>query len=322
MTPESSVISESQKQPEITEEFVKKWMANVDRIPGLFGIQKDGQEVVDAVKKRNRDGSLEPVVVLRIEGSILEVPAAEFLSKGTYARNFLEFISEHGKEVSEQTNGELDNSEFETSPQEERLKTLFAPLKPLENNVQHPGYDFLFNDDPADRKIFDEYSKAYEKTAAKNAEYKKFVTPETIADSQLKLRRALEIDGRLRAIISNYYDLSKTSMLDIVDALRENPEVRLEVGTYLLSKVDSAVSRYSDIMPDRFIHNNQKNPDRSLVTVRNMRSREWVAILCLAKLDGSFNKDLELIGPEFDTNGKPILGQHRAAADIVLSMAA
>ncbi len=315
-------------------------MKHVDEFPGLFDIQRpDGTSVVDAVNKRNPDGGSDPVVVLKLgDGSLKEMPAGEFLSTGVHAKRFGEFMS--NKDNSDASGkAEVETSTFEpsiatseklrTQESDERLKTLFAPLKVSENTQSHPGYDFLFNDSQEGRKKYDDYTNEEEKIDAQKREVARYVTPEAKADSLVKIQNEINIDGNMRSILASHFDLNKTNLADIVDALRENPDVRLEVGTYLLDKVNRAVDKYYEIMPDRVVSNESKNPNSGLIPNSGIitipggiKSREWVALLCLAKLDGSFNSQLETRGPEYGQDGKAKIDQHRAAADIVLSMAA
>ena len=102
---------------------------------------------------------------------------------------------------------------------------------------------------------------------------------------------------------------SQQAMLEV----RNNAKLRLELGEYFLN----SQAIYEDIMPVRIEENKQKVPGvNGYSQLGRLRSREYVALLTLARLDGTFDKDASnseqiILGQD----GIAIEGQHRFASD-------
>ncbi|MDB5170126.1 MAG: hypothetical protein JWN82_522 [Candidatus Saccharibacteria bacterium] len=109
--------------------------------------------------------------------------------------------------------------------------------------------------------------------------------------------------------------------LTVVDGLRTVEQLRVEAGTYFLRKIDQ-LAAIEDVMPLRITEDTQKTPDKYAAPVSSMTSREYAALLCLAKLDGTFDDRMVSSTDQISINARGDMeGQSRFAADTALGIA-
>lgn len=220
-------------------------------------------------------------------------------------------------------NGNHDQDRAE-SRESLRLKSLFQPLLRSEP-VEDPNYDILIRavveDNPAVQEAANVYRQELDKAEPLQREYDKFVSEATIKLSAEYLKRALETDSQLAGLIGSLKaDFGLNDPVSVVNAIRTNPDMRLAVGKYMLDKINLFAKKHPDDLPDRVRCNGEKAPKGLIAEYIKTRisSREYVALLCLAKLDGSFN-GLMADDIEIGSDGNAIVGQHRIAADMILN---
>lgn len=220
-------------------------------------------------------------------------------------------------------NGNHDQDRAE-SRESLRLKSLFQPLSRPEP-VEDPDYDILIRavveDDPKVQEAANAYRQELDKAEPLQREYDKFVSEATIKLSAEYLERALETDSQLAELIGSLKaDFGLNDPVSVVNAIRTNPDMRLAVGKYMLDKINLFAEKHPDDLPDRVRCNGEKAPKGLIAEYIKTRisSREYVALLCLAKLDGSFN-GLMADDIEIGSDGNVIVGQHRVAADMILN---
>lgn len=236
-----------------------------------------------------------------------------------------EFKSSHSQE---------DASHSETGAEfyvNSRLSKLFRPIirpEMADTGDTPDDYSFLFaTDEHAYENGLNDYietSKPKEDIYSKQKQYDKLVNDDTKESSARYLSGVIARDWELSNIIHESLGVSKNDSLPtklMVDALREDPTTRYVAGNYLLNKLDNLADTHPDDLPDRIVRNTNKVPDKGGELVDNMTSREYTTFLALAKIDGSFNTDLVSSSDdvEYDTTGRVISGQHRAAADFLLN---
>jgi hypothetical protein len=325
--------------PQVTEEQARNWVAHVDEQDVLdqrfFFDRGQGLETVrlqDAVFKRHREeGTNEPVVSLKkVDGSSEEMPAGRFLELTGLVPSFEQFLGEKAvKEQQKQAEEDLQrHTQADRIKQgherrlreyyEKRSAQLFTPLIRPTNELEHPGYDHLFNQLGQDK--YEAYSGAEKEARKEQERYDSFVTPQSRQHAEEELEEAMQRDSTLSDIITGWSKNAGITKRDvIIDAIRTDADLRLSIGKHFLEKVDDICRIRSDRMPECILRNGGKDPDHSLIkTGHGMTSREWVALLCVAKLDGSFSKTQEDPYVSFNDRGVATVGQHRFAADLVL----
>ena len=101
--------------------------------------------------------------------------------------------------------------------------------------------------------------------------------------------------------------------------MRNNKDLRIEVGVYLLAKID----RLFHQMPERIQDDTEKKPSTEGYNhIPVMTSREYATLLAISMLDGTFD-DKRVGGDTIEYRegtDKVILGQHRAAAQKLISL--
>jgi len=102
-------------------------------------------------------------------------------------------------------------------------------------------------------------------------------------------------------------------------AVLANDELRFTLGEYFLQKAHAAV--VDGIMPKRVADDsNNKTPGHGGYSSSSMSSSEYSSLLALSMIDGTFsNVSAESDSIDRDDNGEIIRGQHRGAAQILLS---
>lgn len=147
------------------------------------------------------------------------------------------------------------------------------------------------------------------------------VTEATQAAANEKLASALQSDHTLKSLIENY--VKENNIGDptaLSSAIRENKDLRIQVGEHLQDKL----KRNVDIMPDRVRDNDQKSirQDGYQRFGNKLPSQDYVVLLALSMLDGRFD-------PKWISDGSinvdPVTGrvndgQHRWSAEKILSI--
>jgi hypothetical protein len=137
------------------------------------------------------------------------------------------------------------------------------------------------------------------------------VTPESAKDASTAFRY-LE-DDTVRDLIKRYAG-EKWREDDMAEVLRENNELRVELGAYLLTKLDTLQH-----LPSRFYGQQLKNPNEGGYE-GNMTSQEYAALLAVSMLDGTFKTERTRHDPIEMQYGEVIRGQHRYAALRLLNL--
>lgn len=191
---------------------------------------------------------------------------------------------------------------------DERQRKLFAPFsKPEEEVEQLVNYDYLFSSQ-------DQPELSVGRAAViKSKDSIRTTTEESEREAAIELISPA-IDPVIIAIISQHVPETATSV-ERVKAIYNDAAVREELARYILGKINKVIHK----MPDRVVRNTQKKPDwigyEGYIT-----SREYATLLAISMLDGSYKREpsMQDFGIEYDKNGQVILGQHRAAARLLL----
>ncbi|MCE7936917.1 hypothetical protein DYH10_03995 [Candidatus Saccharibacteria bacterium CPR2] len=105
-------------------------------------------------------------------------------------------------------------------------------------------------------------------------------------------------------------------MGNMVEDVRTNPDLRIEIARATLESIEEHIS----LFPDRIRRNTEKLPGLTGYPER-VTSREYVALLCLSMLDGTFQNDRvpKSDNIQYDQEyGSVESGQHRASAEMLL----
>jgi hypothetical protein len=144
------------------------------------------------------------------------------------------------------------------------------------------------------------------------------VTNQSRAQAAARLQLAGTKDAVIHEIIENYRESSVTpkSDLDLVDSIRADADLRYELGDYLYNE---KLYRRLHMMPNRVKANSEKNiKNRGYDGRKRFTSQEYAVLLALSMLDGTF-QDPGTDRIELAANGQVKSGQHRAAAEELLS---
>jgi hypothetical protein len=143
--------------------------------------------------------------------------------------------------------------------------------------------------------------------------YDKFVTDENRQASLDTLDEAMKATPVIRDVLEQYG--LKPYLIESVDAIRENPEVRFEVAKLLAEKLDRLLAEEND-MGWRIRSNSADNIKADEITGRRMSSRTHAVALALKMIGGEFSErnvgSVDTI--ERDENDFVVQGQHRHAA--------
>lgn len=199
-----------------------------------------------------------------------------------------------------------------------RNEQLFAILPPRPTKPVVDSYDYLFTTD--DQELADA-NAARTKSDADYYEALKHCRPEVDEKSKRnaadRVVRFAQTDKNFSDILKSLgYDVSQP--LTIVESLHADARARAAVGSYLLDKVNTLAQ--SGTLPDRVQRNTQKNPNfvSPYYKLNYYSSREVAALYALAELDGTWDGMREDT-MQYDTSGAVLLGQHREAAQMILS---
>lgn len=296
-------------------------------VDGEFAVVRSNGQVdrewtlyTDETKTHLKSGELVPAVMLfRRDPDNPDLILKKVVPKDT----FLEWQAEDAEvkryeallstETAEDMGGVAVRS-LETSPQdtylaarEEHYRRLFAPVGVEVKPAEEVSYDHLFDPDY-------EAPKEVRWAASRTKEGRGTVTAEGKEKAQQILGEASKIDHRLRVIFEDALKRAGEDV-DLTELVRTDPEVRLAIGKHIIEKIQ----RHISMMPERVVNDTEKNPNHSGYNA--IKSRDYVALLALAMLDGSFNHVRQEKIYDFDSRGVAVLGQHRYAAKYLLEHA-
>lgn len=123
---------------------------------------------------------------------------------------------------------------------------------------------------------------------------------------------AAQSDPNIKAILKE----AEMADVDIVEGLRKDPALRMQLGEYLSKKIDDP--NVIMAMPERVLRNTEKSAPPGYEKLGKLSSREYTVLLALSMLDGTFDEksaDTET----YDFNKQARSGQHRYAARTLLS---
>jgi|GEM_PF-4445742 len=202
-----------------------------------------------------------------------------------------------------------------------RARKLFAPLEKPKVEEEEPSYDYLFGNGPEPPEP---------KPKPMTTERTYLATEKTRIQAMRRLSNALNSDARLREKMQapleqidaeHAGEQDYNRMLELVDKIRTDPETRYEAGVCLLGELNYLADSHRGLLalPRRVIANTGKTPDKGPKPVAGMTSREYVALLGLQMIDGTFDADLSSSDPiEANDRNPDGLGQHRYAAAVLL----
>jgi len=297
-------------------------------------IPPDGQyDIVHAGGDVDAGWSLDHSTYDPNNGTVLAVQA-QYDEKGRFLGSIgtrvnreevISFNSPENKEArrQEQLQAELGEDAVRNevdAPYPQRIEKLFSPVGKKEDKQPDANtYDALF--DPSinteDRNVDD--------ARVPSPKGRGIVTDDSLKVAQKDYMSPLlqgGKDARIAAMIKRHAKTETISPDDAMKLLREDSSLRKELGVYLLDKL--AVRSY--VLPERVARNGQKSPNwPGYNDIPTMSSHEYVALLALAKLDGSFIYDEKIKDPDQLSEPHNVilrnveLGQHRAAADFILN---
>lgn len=204
--------------------------------------------------------------------------------------------------------------EGEIDPNPKRLELLFEPRVSVAK-MPEPEYDYLFAPDDSYGVELTLHQRESANIAAEQRNMV-VVTDETRKDALDALQQSLRFNPELNRLISGAHPEALPGSLAMVDAIRLEPGLRMEIGKYFLDKISRRVAT----LPERLRDNTEKSPRRrGYAHIPRLTSREYVALLCLAMLDGSFDSQSAASDPiTYDSRGEVEFGQHRSAARDIL----
>lgn len=123
------------------------------------------------------------------------------------------------------------------------------------------------------------------------------------------------IDPTVKRIIAEFSE-GATQTTDLVNNIRTNPRLRERLALYFMDKIKLNLND----MPERVQRDAQKKPNhKGYEKLSYTTSREYASLLALSMLDGTFKFEATKTDPIVrDGNGEVEVGQHRAAAEILL----
>lgn len=206
----------------------------------------------------------------------------------------------------------LDGAESIRNP---RLEKIFAPVEA--EAVVEPNYDHLFSlDEEMDGDISDAGKKEEFRRGSVTKDSEGFTLTEVLPrfDEGGDLSRS-----EIASIVAGSLDPgTKISSKEAMINIRSNKDLRLALGEYFLRRQEL----FADVLPARVADSShyKSPPIPGYDELGKIKSREYVALLALAMLDGTFSPDKARSSDFMDIapDGKVIRGQHRAAATEIL----
>ena len=203
-----------------------------------------------------------------------------------------------------------------------RYERLFAPPEVQEDTSEDDlkfDYGKLWAKTDEEVAELEAYQRGYDRQVEERraAEEQKFrVTEDSERKALSRLIRAMSYDEALEEMVrQRQAEKHIKSSLEMVDLIRTDADLRYDLGAYLMDKLKENIDR----MPERVAVDGQKNPGhRGYKHLGRLTSQEYAVLLALAMLDGTYQE------PSHDPikrlpDGSVELGQHRAAAEILLS---
>jgi len=192
-----------------------------------------------------------------------------------------------------------------------RLERVFQPFPSTESARELPDdyYAYLLN-------YTEQRISSVEDAAVRESKAGIRVSEKTQADAEHVVGQLVGRSGLLGEFLSDYM-IAKgiPSRGDLVRAVHEDLDVRVGLGRLFLNMLEIR----SNYMLDRIRRNTQKVSAIPCYSERGpLSSREYVALLALAKLDGTYDKDREREPVSYNPDGSVRDGQHRWAADELL----
>lgn len=145
-------------------------------------------------------------------------------------------------------------------------------------------------------------------------------TKEGVELARETYRRTVQRDYVLKNIVGKY--MKSYAPLEVMNGIRLKHELRCEILYHFMNKIMTIRDSQPGILPERVRYNDEnvlKSPSYQGYPVGEMSSDEYVAMLMLAMIDGSFNPSrAEQVKSHENSDGTPGYGQHREAARAVL----
>jgi len=241
------------------------------------------------------------------------------LEKQVNREEAISFNSPENKEArrQEQLQAELGEDAVRNevdAPYPQRIEQLFSPV--VKNEDKQPDanpYDALVDPNAL-------FTGSIEGAAVRSSKERGSISDDSLETARNEYMAPLLQGGKdpqIAAIIKRHAKTETISPEEAMKLLREDGSLRKELGVYLLDKL----AVHSHALPERVARNEQKSANwPGYESIPNMRSQEYVALLAIAKLDGTFNYEGYLQDSvQTDDSGNVILGQHMAAADFALN---
>ena len=192
-----------------------------------------------------------------------------------------------------------------------REQLLFAPLPDLESGEDTvDDYSYLFADDDIfNNKMAEfEHEQNHPDYAKQNMQKRASVTRESQDAARRELTSLKGKDQQLDIIIDTYQKEKQLFGDDMLKALRTDGQLRIQVGRRLLELVNA------NIMGVRSGNGYKRTDAPGYENMpKDMKSTEYVAILMLSMLDGSYKENASDTIQK-DADGRVTLGLHRTAA--------
>lgn len=139
------------------------------------------------------------------------------------------------------------------------------------------------------------------------------VTDESRKDAALAYQLS---DREVKAIVEKYATPERWRTEDMHELIRENNKLRVELGEYILQKLESS----SIALPDRVLRNGQKSINYTGYDYPNVSSHEAVALIALSMLDGTFKRTPHDPVEIDEITESVVRGQHRWTAANILGI--
>jgi hypothetical protein len=210
----------------------------------------------------------------------------------------------------------------------ERIRKLASPLSTDSRGVKFNGrsgdlsesnFDYRILFEESDEEANARHEKYMAEQRSRRPEPKRDrVSVQTLESAQKTLEKSVADDGLLRSIIDEYAQSD-----NIIDELRGNHPLRCAVLNHFQEKLYRLRIDRPQELPERVRWDspgNLKKPNSDGYPVDSMLSSEYVSLLALAMIDGSFDSsraDTTVSHRRHD--GTPGVGQHRDAARILLN---
>lgn len=233
--------------------------------------------------------------VIRHDGSVDKT--GTWVVGGTYMRE-----DESGREVEhvrllKPRDGDQDRLQSMGVPVEEYRRWQHSPEEDLAENREHYS--------AREQRVFAPLDPELKTGREKTSE-------ESIEEAMSILHTAVQRDATIKRIMEAHLG-EADSEEGLLEALRSDIELRCELGRHFMEKIPTVP--YLPERVERNDPNNLKNPNYPGYMA--MTSHEYVAVLALSMIDGSFHTDSEE-GIGRNEFGEVTFGQHRHAARQVL----